>query len=124
MAKKFSELEARMTAEARAKAEALYEQHLREMPLHELRRARELAQAQLAESMHISQAAVSKIESHADVYVSTVRNFVEAMGGRLEIRAVFADGQYLLQTGFRVLDEKQNTKAKPRSRRPLMPKTA
>lgn len=60
MAKKFAELEARMAPEARAQAQALYLQHLKELPLHELRKAQELSQEALAKKLHINQAAVSK----------------------------------------------------------------
>lgn len=66
---------------------------LREMPLHRLREARKLAQKQIAEAMHIDQSRVSKIERRTDVYVSTLRNFVTALGGELELVARFPDGQ-------------------------------
>ena len=42
--------------------------------------------------MDLSQAEVSKIERRTDVYVSTLARFIEAMGGQLDIRAVFPDG--------------------------------
>ena len=54
MAKKFAELEARMTPDSRARAESIYEQHIKEMPLHELRQAKALSQATLAETLHIN----------------------------------------------------------------------
>lgn len=60
-----------------------------EMALHELRRAREFTQAQLARALGVSQSGVSRIENETDLYVSTLRSYVEALGGRLEIRAVF-----------------------------------
>ena len=60
MAKKFSGLEARMSPEARAQAQALYVQHLQEMPLHELRKAQALSQETLAKALNINQAAVRK----------------------------------------------------------------
>jgi transcriptional regulator with XRE-family HTH domain len=63
------------------------------MPLEQIRNARRLTQVQLAEAMHIDQARVSRLERRTDMYVSTLANFIEAMGGRLEIRAVFPDGE-------------------------------
>jgi len=54
---------------------------LKEMPLQELRAARELTQQSLAEIMDVSQAEVSKIERRTDVYVSTLARFIEVMGG-------------------------------------------
>jgi transcriptional regulator with XRE-family HTH domain len=60
--------------------------------LGELRKARALTQQQLARSLRVSQAQVSRIESQADLYLSTLRSYVEAMGGELELRVVFGDG--------------------------------
>ena len=61
------------------------------MPLDELRRARQLTQARLAESLGVNQGEVSKIEHRTDLYLSTLTEYVEALGGTLEIRAVFSD---------------------------------
>src|SRR5690242_16079059 len=88
----FKELQARMSPERQARNQAEAERLLREMPLEQLRAARELTQQQLAEVLHVNQAAISKMERRADMYVSTLGKFVEAMGGTLEIRAVFPDG--------------------------------
>ena len=90
---KFSELRAKMSPEARAEARRLADEDLKEMPLHELRAARHLTQQQLAKSLDMTQAAVSQLEQRTDVYLSTLENFVEAMGGRLEMYAVFPDGK-------------------------------
>ena len=95
--KNFRELEAKMPAESRARVRAWVEQTLKEMPLHELRAARQLTQENLAEVLGINQAAVSKLERRTDMYVSTLARFIEAMGGRLEIRAVFPDGTVTLE---------------------------
>lgn len=62
------------------------------MPLHELRRARELSQVALAEALDATQPEISKIEHRTDLYVSTLRRYIEAMGGRLDIVAHFPDG--------------------------------
>jgi len=93
---KFSELRAQMSPEARAEARRLADEDLKEMPLHELRAARHLTQQQLAKSLDMTQAAVSQLEQRTDVYLSTLEKFVEAMGGRLEIYAVFPDGKVKL----------------------------
>jgi DNA-binding Xre family transcriptional regulator len=92
MARKFEELRAKMSPEARARSEARTRQLIAEMPLEELRNARKLTQVQLAESMGLTQSSVSKLEKRTDMYLSTLAHFVEAMGGQLEIRAVFPDG--------------------------------
>lgn len=62
-----------------------------EMTLQELRQARHRSQEVVGEILHINQAAVSKIERRADMYVSTLRAFIQAMGGDLEIIARFPD---------------------------------
>ena len=61
------------------------------MPLEELRRARQMTQVELAQTLGVNQGEVSKIEHRTDVYLSTLASYVEALGGRLEIRAVFPD---------------------------------
>jgi len=93
MAKKFSELEAKMPAESRARSDVLFHRMLDEMPLNELRQARALSQVKLAETLHVNQAAVSKIERRTDMYISTLRAYIRAMGGDLEIVAKFPDGE-------------------------------
>lgn len=97
MAKKFSELQARMTPQARADAERIFLQHLKEMPLHELRKAQQMSQDTLAKALNINQAAVSKMERRTDMYISTLRNYIRAMGGELEIVATFPDGQVKIE---------------------------
>lgn len=92
MAKKFSELKAKMSPEAQALAREKTAQMLAEMPLAELRHARRLSQEQLAEELHVRQPAIAKIEKKADMYISTLRRFIQAMGGDLEIRACFPEG--------------------------------
>ncbi len=91
MAKKFSELEKKMSPESRARSDAEYRRLAEELPLHAIRAARELTQQQLASTLEIAQSEVSKIEHRSDLYLSTLRRFIEAMGGRLELRAVFPD---------------------------------
>jgi DNA-binding XRE family transcriptional regulator len=92
MAKKWRDLYNKLPAERRAKIEADVRAMQREMPLHELRRARELSQQTLAELLGESQPAVSQLEQRTDMYVSTLRRYIEAMGGRLDIVAHFPDG--------------------------------
>lgn len=92
MARKFAELRARMSADAQAAAEQQAQEMLREMPLHELRQARGLSQRMLAEVLHVQQPAVAKLERRTDMYLSTLRSHIEAMGGELEIIARFPDG--------------------------------
>jgi len=92
MAKSFKILERKMSPEARARSEEKAKQLIAEMPLQELRAARKLTQEELAKTLNVNQAAVSKLERRADMYVSTLREFVRAMGGELEITARFPEG--------------------------------
>jgi transcriptional regulator with XRE-family HTH domain len=62
------------------------------MALDELRHARELTQVHLSKILGVNQAAVSKLERRADMYVSTLQDFVKAMGGELRIIAKFPEG--------------------------------
>ena len=93
MAKKFADLVARRSPESRVRVDAMYQQLRAEMPLHELRQAQQLSQDALAKALHINQAAVSKMERRTDMYISTLRNYIRAMGGELEIIATFPQGQ-------------------------------
>ena len=92
MVNKFSDLRAKMNPEARERAEVMANTMLAEMPLNELRQARGLSQKMLAEVLHVQQPSIAKIEKRTDMYLSTLRSHIEAMGGELEIVARFPDG--------------------------------
>jgi predicted XRE-type DNA-binding protein len=92
MAKKFTELRAGMSPAAREKADGMARQMLAEMPLNELRQARGLSQKMLAEVLHVQQPSIAKIEKRTDMYLSTLRSHIEAMGGELDVIARFPDG--------------------------------
>jgi predicted XRE-type DNA-binding protein len=62
------------------------------MTLNQLREARQLTQVRLAGVLKINQGAVSMMEKRTDMYVSTLRNYIEAMGGELKITAEFPEG--------------------------------
>ena len=92
MARKFAELEAKMSPEAISRSDERYREMIEEMPLHELRRARGMSQEALAKELHIKQPNVAKLEKRTDIYISTLRATIEAMGGTLDIVARFPDG--------------------------------
>jgi transcriptional regulator with XRE-family HTH domain len=104
MAKKFSTLTAKKSPEWRERVDKRARKLLSEMPLQELRRARHVTQEALAEALETSQPEVSKIERRVDMYVSTLRRFIEAMGGELEVIARFPDGSVKIKQ-FGELDE-------------------
>jgi DNA-binding Xre family transcriptional regulator len=62
-----------------------------EIGLYELRRSQDVSQVELAARLEITQAAVSKFESSDDVRLSTLRQYIEALGGHLEVSARFDD---------------------------------
>lgn len=70
----------------------------RELTLAKLRRALEFTQQQIAASLDTNQSGVSRIEHQTDLFISTLRSYIEAMGGQLELRAVFPDGQVTIRT--------------------------
>lgn len=77
------------------------------MTLHQLREARSLTQVNLAKVLQINQGAVSKMEKRADMYVSTLRNFIQAMGGQLQVKAIFPEGEVQIDQ-FEAVPESQD----------------
>lgn len=91
MAKKFSELYNKIPAARRARIEEQVRKERRKIALSEMRKARSLTQNAIAKQLRIDQGAVSRLEKRTDMYLSTLRSYVEATGGRLEVRAVYVD---------------------------------
>jgi transcriptional regulator with XRE-family HTH domain len=108
MGKNFKTLQNKMSPAARVGSEAKAQAFLDEMALDELRIARKMTQERLAQVLHKSQAAVSKIERRADMYVSTLQEVVKALGGMLEIRAVFPDSAVVI-TQFEQIPDAQGS---------------
>ena len=93
MAHKFSELQKKMSNERRARVEERVREAIKEMALDELRTAREFTQAELSQVLRVDQGSISRLERRTDMYIGTLRRYIEAMGGSLQIRAVFPDGE-------------------------------
>jgi DNA-binding XRE family transcriptional regulator len=89
MARNFKELQAKMAPADRAENKRLVRDELQRMALGELRNAKQLTQADMAEMLDVPQSSISRIEQRADMYLSTLRNYIHAMGGVLQIQAVF-----------------------------------
>src|SRR5713226_9514567 len=92
MARSYKELQAKMDPLSRADNKQRVREELQRMALEELRGAKQLTQADMAEMLDVPQSATSRIEQRADMYLSTLRNYVHAAGGELRIQGVFADG--------------------------------
>ena len=106
MATKFRTIREKMDPERQERIQRRTEELLAELPLQELRQARALSQQELAEVLGLNQATVSKLERRTDMYLRSLRRFVEAMGGELEISASFPDGKVRIQL-FEDLDEEK-----------------
>ena len=96
MAKKISELRMKMSPESRARSEALAAEMLAVMDLAELRRSQNLSQGELAARLEKGQPAVAKVETREDPHVSTVREYIEALGGRLDLIAHLPNNETIL----------------------------
>jgi transcriptional regulator with XRE-family HTH domain len=120
VAKNFKELQAKMSPEQKARADVRYKQIVAEMPLSQLREARSLTQTSLAQILGVHQPAVSKLERQADMYISTLRSFIHAMGGQLRIEAEFPDGRIEVSQFKELVDaeaEKQTATHPKKTRR-------
>jgi transcriptional regulator with XRE-family HTH domain len=106
-----------MSPERQARVREITEEMLAGLPLAEVRRARELSQEQIAETLRMPQGNVSKFERRVDMYVSTLRRYIQAMGGDLDIIARFPDAEIRIEL-FQELDEL------PEPRRPARTRSA
>jgi transcriptional regulator with XRE-family HTH domain len=99
---------AKLPAARRAKIAARAEQLIaEEVALQHLRKARRLTQKRMAQLLDIGQDSVSRIETRSDLLLSTLRNYVEAMGGSLKLVVEFPDSTAVLSS----LGETGNAKA-------------
>lgn len=96
MSKPFKNLLGKMSPERRNRIKLKTEVLKSEMALRELRIALDLTQEQLARSLNMKQTAISKFEHQSDIYLSTLRRILHAMGAELKIIARFQDGEVLI----------------------------
>lgn len=78
-----------------------------EMSLRDLRKARKRTQVRVAKVLGIKQENVSRIEKRADLLISTLSGYVEAMGGKLRLIAEFPDRPPIALTGIAALDKER-----------------
>jgi transcriptional regulator with XRE-family HTH domain len=91
MRQNFNELFSKMPPESQERVKARSSELLQAMALADLRRAQASTQQQLAETLGVNQAWISRVERQTDMYLSTLRSYIEALGGELEISARFDD---------------------------------
>ena len=80
-----------------------------EMTLRELRQAHRRTQERIAEALGIGQEGVSRLEKRTDLLISTLRSYIEAMGGSLSIIAKFPDHPPVEVAGLTNLDGEGET---------------
>ena len=78
--------------------------HAEYLTLQELRKAKDLTQAQIAELLGIRQASVAQMEKRSDLLLSTLRSYVEAMGGKLSLTVEFPHRPPVSLEGFGDID--------------------
>ena len=98
MAKSHTELRKQISPEVQAAAKAVG--IIAKMSLAEVRRSRGKNQGELADNMNIAQPNISQIENRPDALVSTLSQYIVALGGKLELHAKFPDGQDIEITQF------------------------
>jgi DNA-binding XRE family transcriptional regulator len=86
--------------ESRARIRQLADEMRAEMNLREVRRLRKLTQARLSKKLKIGQEGISRIEKRTDLYLSTLRSYVEGVGGKLSLIAEFPDRPPVFLTGL------------------------
>src|ERR1019366_3970629 len=106
MARNYRELQAKMDSAAVADNRQLVRDELQRMALEELRSARQLTKTDMAEMLDVPQSSISRIEQRADMYLSTLRNYIHAVGGVLQIQAVFPDGGTVVINRFGDYEER------------------
>ena len=93
----FNKLKNSMSAESQKQVQKKLTKLRQEMALAEVRKAMSLTQEDLAGMLHIKQAALARLENRTDMYISSLRKYIIALGGELDIVARFPDGEVHIQ---------------------------
>ncbi|MEI8295960.1 MAG: XRE family transcriptional regulator [Alphaproteobacteria bacterium] len=93
----FDNLRNALSDESKKRVEKNLKKLRQEMALADLRKAMSLTQNDLASSLHIKQAALARLENRTDMYISSLRKYIVALGGELDIVARFPDGEVHIQ---------------------------
>jgi len=93
----FSKLKKSLSPKVQGRVKKKVSQLQKEMALNELRKARALSQDELATLLHIKQAALARMENRTDMYISSLRKYITALGGELDIVARFPDAEVHIQ---------------------------
>jgi hypothetical protein len=94
-----------------------------ELSLREVRRLRKLTQTRLSKKLKIGQEGVSRIEKRTDLYISTLRSYVEGVGGKLKLVVELPDRPPVILSGLGEDRGEKRTKKKARNGVKSKPKT-
>ena len=111
MAKKWSDIRRTHSPEVEERIRRSVQEAAGVMTLYQLREARSLTQVSLAKVLEVNQGAVSRMEKRTDMYVSTLRSYIHAMGGQLQVKAIFPEGEVEIEQFASVAESKQKTQA-------------
>jgi hypothetical protein len=94
----WNDLKHKSSPEVRARLKREADAELERIGFHKLRQARQQTQVAIAQKLKIAQGSVSRMERQSDFLLSTLREYVDALGGQLELRAVFPEGDFVIET--------------------------
>jgi hypothetical protein len=98
MATKWNDLKHKSSSGVRGDLQTAAHAELERIGFQKLRLARQKTQIAVAERLNIAQGAVSRLEKQSDFLLSTLREYVGALGGQLELRVVFPDADFVIET--------------------------
>ena len=98
MATKWNDLKHKSSPEVRANLQREAHAELDRIGFHKLRQARQQTQVAIAERLKVGQGAVSRMEKQSDFLLSTLREYIGALGGQLELRVMFPDADFVIET--------------------------
>ena len=119
----FSELTKTFSPERRARVAAKAAELREAMTLEELRKTRAVSQIDIAQTLEVGQPAVAKLERRADMHVSSLRRYVEALGGTLEITARFPEASVTLSNLGEAKPSPQGVQGNPATAAPSISAT-
>lgn len=109
MATTLREKVSKLPRERRARIEAEADRlHSEYMTLQELRKALDKTQTDVAKILNIKQSSVAQVERQVDIRISTLRHYIEAMGGKLTLTVQLPDREPIALNGFSDMDELPN----------------
>ena len=79
-----------------------------EMTLRDLRKALQLTQENISSKLHMNQEAISRLERRSDLLISTLKSYINAMGGELNLTAKFPNRPLIKLSGFEDIERHKN----------------